>query len=154
VSGEWTWTAETSFASRGGAHLPFLEEVLAHIADLGWEGRDFFGVQMTLEESLSNAIRHGNDEDPSKLVRASVKASPERFWLRVEDEGQGFCPKDVPDCRAEPHRERLGGRGMLLIHAYMADVSLNKRGNVITMQTHRGYTGPPDDGDDADAADG
>ncbi|TWT90693.1 anti-sigma F factor [Pseudobythopirellula maris] len=144
MSEEWTWSIESEFPSTLGAHLPVLEEVLRRIADLGWEGRDYFGVQMTLEESLTNAIRHGNEADPSKTVRVSCKASPERFWLRVEDEGEGFNEEDVPDCREESRLERLGGRGMLLIHAYMEEVHLNDCGNVITVQTHRGYEGPSD----------
>ncbi|TWT96188.1 serine-protein kinase RsbW [Botrimarina colliarenosi] len=147
MSAEWDWTAETEIPSKLGAHLPFLEEVLSRMESLGWGGRDLFGVQMTLEETLTNAIRHGNHSDASKLVRAACKVNGERFWLSVEDEGEGFCRDDVADCTADENVGAFGGRGMALIDAYMADVSFNDRGNRITVTTHRGYRPPVDDAD-------
>lgn len=142
MSERWDWTAEREIASRTGAHLPFLEEVLEQIGRLGWDGRDYFGVQMTLEETLTNAIRHGNHCDASKRVRVECKASGERFWLRVGDEGVGYSPERVPDCTKDENLEAFGGRGMALINAYMAGVSFNDAGNEITVQTHRGYRPP------------
>ncbi len=139
MSHEWSWTASVDFPSQLGAHLPFLDEVLAQATQLGWEGRDLFGIQMTLEETLSNAIRHGNQEDSSKRVAAECRLSPERFWLSVEDEGAGFDPGSVRDCRDDENLEAYGGRGMLLIQAYMAEVSFSERGNRITVETYRGY---------------
>ena len=127
------------FPSRLGDHLPFLEEVLAELTKLGWDGRDHFGVQMTLEETLTNSIRHGNGCDPSKLVTAECKISKDRFWLSVEDEGEGYKPADVPDCTADENLEAHGGRGMLLINCYMAEVSFNEKGNRTTVATHRGF---------------
>jgi serine/threonine-protein kinase RsbW len=126
-----------------------MEEVLERIASLGWEGRDYFGVQMTLEESLTNAIRHGNLCDESKLVRAECKVGSNRFWLSVEDEGEGFQPDAVPDCRDDENLESFGGRGMLLIRSYMSEVRFNDRGNCITVETHRGFH-PPDQDDSSD----
>ncbi len=144
----WDWTAETDFPSKLGEHLPFLEEVLGRIEALGWEGRDHFGVQMTLEETLTNAIRHGNHCDESKRVRAACKVSGERFWMSVEDEGEGFRRDEVADCSAEENLEAFGGRGMALIDAYMEKVTFNERGNRITVETFRGFRpAPPAEGD-------
>ncbi|TWT48458.1 ATP-binding protein [Botrimarina hoheduenensis] len=143
MTGEWAWTTEARFESRLGAHLPLLNEVLAHLAQLGWDGRDYFGVQMTLEETLTNAIRHGNGSDPEKKVQVLCRVSAERFWMSVEDEGHGFIPTEVADCTADENLEALGGRGMLLIRAYMEEVSFNERGNRITVATQRGYRPPP-----------
>ena len=97
----WSWTGRTSFKSRRGAHEPFMREVLAELTKLGWSNSDLFGVEMALEESLSNAVRHGNGLDESKEVIAECKAAPDRFWLRVQDQGAGFKPHHVPDCTAE-----------------------------------------------------
>lgn len=150
MSGRWSWTAETEFPSKLGAHLPFLEEVLEQLAGLGWDGRDYFGVQMTLEETLTNAIRHGNLCDESKHVSAECKASGDEFWLSVEDQGEGFDLGDVADCRDDENIEAFGGRGMLLIHSYMEQVEFNQRGNRITVQTRRGFRPPePEDAGDA-----
>lgn len=139
------WTSEAEIPSRLGAHLPYMDEVLEQLSQRGWEGRDYFGVQMTLEETLSNAIRHGNGCDESKTVSVACRLSGDDFWLRVEDEGEGFCPDDVADCTEEENLEAFGGRGMALIEAYMESVEFNKKGNQITLRTRRGYRPPGDD---------
>jgi serine/threonine-protein kinase RsbW len=112
-------------------------EVLTQLEQLGWGCSELFAIQMALEESLTNAIRHGNRCDEAKLVRVECRASPERFWLRVEDEGPGFKPDKVPDCTADENLERCGGRGLALIKAYMTRVEYNDRGNSVTMEKHR-----------------
>ena len=145
AGGEGAWSAAADFPSRLGAHMPFLEEVLAAASSRGWEGRDYFGLQMTLEETLTNAIRHGNCCDETRRVAAACRLDGERFWLAVEDEGDGYDPTSLRDCRDDENLEHFGGRGMLLIHAYMADVSFNDRGNRIEVSTHRGFE-PPEEG--------
>ena len=133
----WSWTSQATLPSCQGAHLPYLEDVLARLKSLGWEGRDLFGVEMALEESLSNAIRHGNCFDTSKQVAVACKISPQRFWLRVEDQGGGFKPGAVPDCTAEENLECAGGRGLALIKAYMTRVEYNEQGNCVTLEKVR-----------------
>jgi serine/threonine-protein kinase RsbW len=114
-----------------------MDEILRQLRCLGWDGRDYFGIEMALEESLSNAIRHGNRSDESKQVVVDCKLSPERFWLRVQDEGRGFNPKAVPDCTADENLKCPGGRGLALIRAYMTTVEHNERGNCVTMEKIR-----------------
>jgi serine/threonine-protein kinase RsbW len=114
-----------------------MQQVLDELKRLGWDGRDLFGVELALEESLSNAIRHGNRLDESKQVLLECKASPKRFWLRVCDEGSGFQPQLVPDCTADENLECPGGRGLALIKAYMTHVEYNECGNCVTMEKTR-----------------
>jgi serine/threonine-protein kinase RsbW len=133
----WSWTSETKLQSRKDAHVPYLREILQELEKLGWNGRDHFGIELTLEESLSNAIRHGNKYDESKIVFVECKASPEQFWLRITDEGSGFQPQKVPDCTADENLECPGGRGLALMKAYMTSVEYNDRGNCVTMEKTR-----------------
>jgi serine/threonine-protein kinase RsbW len=135
----WSWTSRNELPSRSGAHIPLLEEILTELEHLGWDpnGRDYFGVQMALEESLSNAIRHGNKLDESKRVFVECKVSPDRFWLQVTDEGPGFKLQAVPDCTADENLDCCGGRGLALIQAYMTYVQYNECGNSVTMEKTR-----------------
>ena len=72
----WSWTSRKKLPSRRGAHVPCMQEILDKLEELGWDGRDLFGVEMALEESLTNAIRHGNRLDESKQVDVECKAQP------------------------------------------------------------------------------
>jgi serine/threonine-protein kinase RsbW len=133
----WNWTTRVDLDSRRGAHVACMQEILEQLARNGWEGRDLFGVEMALEESLTNAIRHGNRFDEDKKVLVECNVSPERFWLRVRDEGPGFSPGAVPDCTAEENLDCPGGRGLALIKAYMTRVEHNECGNCVTMEKIR-----------------
>lgn len=123
--------------SRRNAHLPVMQEILDQLEQLGWDGRDLFGVEMALEESLSNAIRHGNCLDESKQVEVDCRVSRERFWLQVKDEGNGFRPQLVPDCTADENLDCPGGRGLTLMRAYMTKVEYNECGNCVTLEKIR-----------------
>ncbi|QDU90647.1 anti-sigma F factor [Pirellulimonas nuda] len=138
----WDWTVATSLPSRRGAHLPLMEDILERMASLGWSGRDFFAVQMALEESLANAIKHGNQCNEAKQVRVDCRCSRDKFRLEVEDEGAGFTPMGVADCTSEEGLEAACGRGMLLIQAYMDTVTHNEQGNLITMEKARAAAEP------------
>jgi len=137
----WSWTVHTTLPSQNGAHEPCVREVLAQLKLLGWADRDLFSVEMALVESLVNAMRHGNRLDAEKSVVVECKASPDRFWMRVEDEGPGFRPDVVPDCTAKENLDCCSGRGLALIKAYMTSVEYNDRGNCVTMEKFR-TTGP------------
>ena len=133
----WTWTLETTLVSRRGAHVPCTADILVRLSGLGWQRHDLFGIEIILEETLSNAIRHGNKFDESKQVFVLCKISPEQFWLQVRDEGEGFIPDQVPDCTTDENLEACGGRGLFLIKAYMNRVTFNDAGNCVTLEKTR-----------------
>jgi serine/threonine-protein kinase RsbW len=119
------------------AYHEFIDEVLTALKAEQWGQRELFGVHMALEESISNAIRHGNKHDESKSVTVECRASARRFWARICDEGQGYCRDAIPDCRCDERLEVPGGRGLALIEAYMDLVELNDVGNCLTMEKRR-----------------
>jgi serine/threonine-protein kinase RsbW len=94
---------------------------------------DVFSIKLALEEALVNAIKHGNGLDRSKTVHITYHLHPDRFEVRVTDEGPGFDPADVPDPTAVENLERPCGRGLMLMRHYMSEVSYNGRGNCVSM---------------------
>jgi serine/threonine-protein kinase RsbW len=127
-------TLEASLISSLTEYQGFIESILAQLKELGWQEKDLFAIRMALEESISNAIRHGNKEDPQKRVQVECRLSPMRFWIQITDEGAGFNPAAVPDCRSPDRLEVPGGRGLTLMQAYMTRVEYNDRGNRLTME--------------------
>ncbi len=127
-----------SLPSALNAYQDFVEYVLKELESLGWQRCDLFGVHMALEESISNAIRHGNKQDLAKRVEVECRFSADRFWVSVCDEGEGFVPESVPDCCAPDRLEVPGGRGLTLIRAFMFSVEYNDRVNCVTMEKRLG----------------
>ena len=127
-------TLQASLPSSLADYQDFIQSILDQLAKLGWQKSDIFAVHMALEESISNAIRHGNKEDPAKRVAVECQLGPKRFWVQVTDEGAGFKPSAVPDCRCAERLEVPGGRGLTLMNAYMTHVQYNECGNRLTME--------------------
>jgi serine/threonine-protein kinase RsbW len=110
------------------------EEILNMLTGYAWTKEQLFGVQMALEEALSNAVRHGNKHDVNKVVHIECELAPKRFYIKICDEGEGYDPCQVPDCCADENLEVPGGRGLALMRAYMTRVDLSDRGRCVTME--------------------
>ena len=100
-------------------------------------------VNVTIRESVINAIRHGNREDTNKRVFVEFSTEDTAdgclLTIRVRDEGEGFDPASVPDPRADENLLKTGGRGMLMIRTFMDDVQLDTvsgGGTEIRMRKH------------------
>ncbi len=96
-----------------------------------------FAVKLAIEEALSNAVKHGNRKDESKRITVRYAINTDRAVIIIRDEGLGFEPESVPDCR---HPERLpipNGRGIMLIRAYMDEVEYRDEGREIRCVKYR-----------------
>jgi serine/threonine-protein kinase RsbW len=104
---------------------------------LEYPSPDVMGVRLALEEVLMNAIKHGNKMDPSKIVRVQFEVTSDQVAIEVEDQGEGFCPQNLPDPTLPENLERPGGRGVFLIQKFMSSVEYNLRGNLVRMKKLR-----------------
>jgi serine/threonine-protein kinase RsbW len=106
-----------------------LEEVDKH--QFGEEAT--FAIKLALEEALINAIKHGNKLDKNKRVKITAHVTDQEAVIEIEDEGPGFDRTSVPDPTTEENLERLHGRGILLMEAYMHLVVWTNRGRRVKM---------------------
>ncbi|MBR5414662.1 MAG: ATP-binding protein [Thermoguttaceae bacterium] len=128
------WKIDQTFPSVFGKASRLIDDVLAQMTALGWNGRDIFAVNMALEESITNAIEHGNHCNPEKHFRVTCTVSEKLVFIRVRDEGKGFRRDLVPNPTDDENLETPSGRGTLLIQGFMTRVSYNDAGNEITME--------------------
>ncbi len=103
------------------------------LRELGYEESSVFAIRLALEEAVNNGFRHGNKNDPSKVVFLSWTATADSIELEVQDQGEGFDPGAVPDPTAEENLEIPSGRGLMLMRAYMSDVNYVDPGNRVRM---------------------
>jgi serine/threonine-protein kinase RsbW len=99
----------------------------------GFSETEIFAIKLALEEALVNAIKHGNQMDRSKRVHVFYRIIPDRFDIKIVDEGPGFDPEDVPDPTAPENLERPCGRGLLLMRHYMNIIEYVQPGNIVLM---------------------
>ncbi len=115
-------------------------------------------IGVALGEALANALYHGNLELSSELretdadayfalaesrrrqspyqdrritVKAELASGKAVFVIR--DEGPGFDPTSLPDPTDPANLEKVSGRGILLMQAFMDHVDYNPAGNEVTM---------------------
>lgn len=120
------------------------EEVIDQMRRCGFPRNDVFGVQLALEEALTNAIKHGHQHDYSKEVRVEWAVDENRVWISIEDQGDGFSHCAVCDPTLPENVKQPGGRGLLFMRTYMCSLEYNQKGNRVTMVKNRSCDAVPD----------
>ncbi|MBA3805326.1 MAG: ATP-binding protein [Acidobacteria bacterium] len=110
-----------------------LQYLIERVAKLGVIKPERSNLFIALDEAFVNAVKHGNKNDPTKLVRITAELSPQEARFTVEDEGEGFDVEQIPDPRDPANLFKASGRGVLLIYNIMDKVEYNARGNRLTM---------------------
>ena len=77
-------------------------------------------IRLCIEETMINAIKHGNKSERTSLVTVGYKLENHQLEISVSDEGEGFDTA-------------IRGKGLSLIFNFMDEVRFNERGNAITM---------------------
>lgn len=113
------------------------EHLLGEAREHGFGKDDLFAIHLALEEAIVNAIKHGNDNDPTQKIRIRYLINDEKFEVSIADSGKGFRPDEVPDPRLEENLYKPCGRGMLLMKSYMDTVEYNKAGNEVHMLKYK-----------------
>uniref|UniRef100_A0A7C4QX84 Response regulator n=1 Tax=Schlesneria paludicola TaxID=360056 RepID=A0A7C4QX84_9PLAN len=118
-------------------------------------------IGTAVEEALLNALYHGNleldsqlkDEDYSRFqalaeersrqlpyrdrrISVSLRLTPSTASITIRDDGPGFDPQSLPDPTDTDNLDRLCGRGVMLMRAFMSEVHYNATGNEVTLVKH------------------
>jgi serine/threonine-protein kinase RsbW len=109
------------------------EAILRRAEACDYSKKDLFAIRLALEEALSNAIHHGNGDDPAKQVTVEYEVTRQQARITVRDQGRGFRPEQLPDPCCDEKLTDPNGRGVLLMKAYMDEVTFNRQGNGVTL---------------------
>ena len=110
-----------------------LHYLLERVAKLGLIKPERSNLFVALDEAFVNAVKHGNKNDPNKLVRITAELSLKEACFTVEDEGEGFNVNDIPDPCDPTNLFKSSGRGVLLMYNIMDEVEYNEQGNRVKM---------------------
>lgn len=99
-----------------------------------------FELRVILNEVLINAIRHGNGEDVSKVVKVNASISEQgTVSIIVEDEGCGYDYNYICGCHkplqgmTDPLDTGESGRGIMIVRSLCNNVEVNAKGNKIIL---------------------
>jgi anti-sigma regulatory factor (Ser/Thr protein kinase) len=92
-----------------------------------------FNFRLALDETIQNAINHGNCFDPQKTVSVIIKGYKKKVDVIVKDEGSGFSPEKLPALSFINKSYAPNGRGIYLLKR-IANVRWNKIGNCVMVK--------------------
>jgi serine/threonine-protein kinase RsbW len=84
-------------------------------------------IELTISESMINAIQHGNKADPSKEATLKISSTGDDIEIIVEDQGPGFTLDKIADPTDNANLLKPSGRGILIIRSFMDEVDLSRR---------------------------
>ncbi len=105
------------------------EDISAQWADWGFEAPEL-RLFLIIEETVLNAWKHGNRDEPGKSISVCWRFGNDFFFL-VEDEGVGFAYDQIPDPTKKENLLKNYGRGIHLIRQFATGLSWEKGGRRI-----------------------
>ena len=120
------------------------EDVVSRFAsEQGFAEDEVHQIGMAVREGMINAVVHGNCYNAQKKVSVAMAMDNNRLVIRVQDQGAGFDPDEIPDPLANENLLRHSGRGLLLMQAFMDEFTIRPRqprGTEVRMVKYAGKT--------------
>jgi len=111
-------------------HIYLLDLVLSYIAkEMDFDEETKEQVNLAVIEAGTNAIKHGNQGDPTKAVHFRFDLSDGQLAISIKDCGEGFKPDEVNDPLSPENFMKPCGRGIFLMKALMDEVEFDVSGN-------------------------
>jgi serine/threonine-protein kinase RsbW len=110
-----------------------IDYLLDRVTKLGLIHPERSNLFVALDEAFVNAVKHGNKNDSTKLLRITAELTAKEAIFTIEDEGSGFNISEIPDPCDPANLFRTSGRGVMLMYNIMDKVEYNTQGNRVTM---------------------
>jgi len=104
-------------------NIPSEMELIQMVVDLGtslmelkgYSESDLQAVKLAIHETLINAIKYGNRENPDARVKIKFYLKNEFFFTDIDDDGEGFDPELLEDPTSPANILKEQGRGIFLV---------------------------------------
>jgi serine/threonine-protein kinase RsbW len=104
-------------------YLDLVQSLTDCITDhMGFDDDTAHWIGMSVRESVTNAIQHGNRLNPDKRVDIGFQVAQEHLDITVRDEGNGFQIDQLPNPLDPENLLKPSGRGIFYIRSFMDEV--------------------------------
>ena len=147
--------ARSVYTLRIPSSTRYLEDVRRFVADhaarSGLPEGTVEEFKIAVDEACTNVIKHAYKGDEARQVDVAVIVEPDRFTVRIRDEGEAFnqASYEEPNLVEAVHRRRAGGLGVHIIRRLMDRVEYRTRGRVneVQLTKYRSGVGPHANGE-------
>lgn len=107
-----------------------LEMLIEEVCDIHNLNHTHLGcITVATTEAFQNALTHGNQNDPDKIIIVDFQKTSTGVTFTVKDEGNGFDYSSIPDIKDDGKEKTFPGRGIFLIKSLSDSVTFNEKGN-------------------------
>lgn len=116
------------------SNLRIVEKAIDEVTgELSISPENYGKILVSTLEAVNNAILHGNNSDPLKIVIIEILFKSNQLKIKITDQGIGFVPKNLPDPTIPENIEMVNGRGVFLMSRLADKIMYSKKGNAVTM---------------------
>lgn len=94
----------------------------------------FNHVFLGISEAVNNAILHGNKLDSEKKVIVRMNVDSNQLVFEVEDEGEGFCDRDLMNPTVPENLKLENGWGIYIIRQLADELTFKEDGRKVIIQ--------------------
>jgi len=115
-------------------NLSIVEKTIEDVIfEVGITHLNYGKILVSTLEAVNNAILHGNNGIPEKMVDIRIDCTGGDLTIQVSDEGTGFQPENIPDPTRPENIEAQNGRGVFLMSRLADSIKYNDQGNTVTL---------------------
>jgi serine/threonine-protein kinase RsbW len=104
--------------------LSVINSVSEEVAQqMGFDEEARNAITISVVEAGTNAIQHGNRQDPSKPTEVVFRKESDRLVVTVLDQGDGFDPERLGNPVASENLLAQNGRGVYILRSFMDEVT-------------------------------
>ena len=116
-------------------NLRLVEKAIDELSmELDLSDEVYGNVLVATMEATNNAIIHGNNSDPEKLVKIEMLMEKKELLVHIEDQGNGFDYSIVPDPTAPENLEKINGRGIFLMERLSDEILYLEDGRIVILK--------------------
>ena len=125
---------DLNFASDIG-NLRLVEKAIDELSlELDLSDEVYGNVLVATMEATNNAIIHGNRSNPEKEVKIKMKIEDKELMVHIEDQGEGFDHRNIPDPTAPENLEKINGRGIFLMERLSDEILYIEEGRIVELK--------------------
>lgn len=131
------WYSKKSYPTKLINAIDFTSDITKTLKKNDWPESEIYRIVLSVTEASVNANEHGNKGCDGKEVHVECAVGNNFFFCSIQDEGDGFDPKDVPNPCLDENCLVAHGRGLKLISNLMTLLWFNDKGDKVFMLKKR-----------------
>lgn len=114
--------------------LRLVERLIEDVCQVYGVNEDSYGnMLIAVTEAVNNAIHHGNQDDPEKVVRIGFESDNAKLTFSITDEGPGFDYTNLPDPTDPENIDKISGRGVFLMQNLSDSIAFEQNGKRVLL---------------------